>query len=82
MQHAKDPADVIREASRLIGRMEKERAALETRFDKAYVDMGKAEDEWRSLGAKIREKVEKIKGQKDRQQEALSRSPQQDPTKG
>lgn len=41
----------------------------------------KACSDWRAVGAKLKEKDEKIKQQKRRQQEALSRKPQQDASK-
>ena len=81
MQLAKDPAAIFEETNKAIQNMERERAALEKKFDKAREVLEKACSDWRGIGAKLKEKDEKIKQQKRRQQEALSRKPQQDASK-
>ena len=50
-------------------------------IDKTREAMAKCEDDWRAAGRKVVEKRDKIKQQKERQQEALSRRPPQDASK-
>ena len=68
MQLGKDPATIVQETTKLILSMEKERADLEKKFDKALDVMLEAEESWRTAGRKVIDKNDKIQQQKDRQQ--------------
>ena len=72
---AKDPADIVHDETKLIAKMEKERADIDKKFYKAREAMQEAEDHWRMVGAQLLENDAKIRASKERQQEALHRRP-------